>query len=173
VAHPTAELAELLALAFELRVGFIVGPPQKVKSGSPVPACQGSPSQTQLFTFGQNCPGCRHNNSLRHLCCSSFAPHSPIQKNTPTQPRSPAHDCSHFLPLKLRTVASLLRIAGIMERRTTEGPMDWEYQSKPPMDESSPFTKLAQKSSESTPRADSISPLNPADSFQQCSPTRC
>ncbi|KAL1840124.1 hypothetical protein VTJ49DRAFT_780 [Mycothermus thermophilus] len=34
-----------------------------------------------------------------------------------------------------------------MERRTCEGPMDWEYQSQPPMDQSSPFVKFSQKPS--------------------------
>ncbi|KAL2268828.1 hypothetical protein VTJ83DRAFT_3674 [Remersonia thermophila] len=34
-----------------------------------------------------------------------------------------------------------------MERRTCEGPMDWEYQSQPPVDQSSPFVKFSQKPS--------------------------
>lgn len=32
-----------------------------------------------------------------------------------------------------------------MDRRTFEGPMDWEYQSQPPVDHSSPFAKFSQK----------------------------
>lgn len=32
-----------------------------------------------------------------------------------------------------------------MDRRTYEGPMDWEYQSQPPVDHSSPFAKFSQK----------------------------
>ncbi len=32
-----------------------------------------------------------------------------------------------------------------MDRRTYESPMDWEYHSQPPMDQSSPFAKLSQK----------------------------
>ncbi|KAM7205225.1 hypothetical protein V8F33_001056 [Rhypophila sp. PSN 637] len=34
-----------------------------------------------------------------------------------------------------------------MDRRTFEGPMDWEYQSQPPVDHSSPFAKFSQKPS--------------------------
>ncbi|KAK4103369.1 hypothetical protein N658DRAFT_446030 [Parathielavia hyrcaniae] len=37
-----------------------------------------------------------------------------------------------------------------MERRTFEGPMDWEYQSQPPVDQSSPFAKFSQKQPAST-----------------------
>ncbi|KAK4156800.1 Di-sulfide bridge nucleocytoplasmic transport domain-containing protein [Chaetomidium leptoderma] len=37
-----------------------------------------------------------------------------------------------------------------MDRRTYEGPMDWEYQSQPPVDQSSPFAKFSQKPSTST-----------------------
>ncbi|KAK4135818.1 hypothetical protein BT67DRAFT_455157 [Trichocladium antarcticum] len=32
-----------------------------------------------------------------------------------------------------------------MDRRTFEGPMDWEYQFQPPVDHSSPFAKFSQK----------------------------
>ncbi|KAK3941955.1 Di-sulfide bridge nucleocytoplasmic transport domain-containing protein [Diplogelasinospora grovesii] len=32
-----------------------------------------------------------------------------------------------------------------MNRRTFEGPMDWEYQNQPPVDPSSPFAKLSQR----------------------------
>ncbi|KAK4247693.1 Di-sulfide bridge nucleocytoplasmic transport domain-containing protein [Corynascus novoguineensis] len=37
-----------------------------------------------------------------------------------------------------------------MDRRTFEGPMDWEYQSQPPVDHSSPFAKFSQKQTTST-----------------------
>ncbi|KAH6854774.1 Di-sulfide bridge nucleocytoplasmic transport domain-containing protein [Chaetomium sp. MPI-CAGE-AT-0009] len=37
-----------------------------------------------------------------------------------------------------------------MDRRTFEGPMDWEYQSQPPVDHSSPFAKFSRGPSTST-----------------------
>lgn len=44
----------------------------------------------------------------------------------------------------------------VMDRRTFEGPMDWEYQSQPPVDHTSPFAKLGQKPCKSLLRCANI-----------------
>ena len=73
-----------------------------------------------------------------------------------------SHQPIHFLVTLAHTLSPLYRlpftspstfllcvhncawVLKTMNRRTFEGPMDWEYQNQPPVDFSSPFAKLSQ-----------------------------
>lgn len=74
--------------------------------------------------------------------CRAFLPRPAKGEHAP-QPRALSLNALHLLIDKHATLPSLLA----MDRRTFEGPMDWEYQSQPPVDLSSPFAKFSQKPS--------------------------
>ena len=59
--------------------------------------------------------------------------------------RNPANRSSTAFTLPNNQPDLLLSTCSAMDRRTYEGPMDWEYQSQPPVDHSSPFAKFSQK----------------------------
>jgi hypothetical protein len=63
---------------------------------------------------------------------------SRISGPSASRPKIPASICSVF-------ATHTLSVSHTMDRRTYESPMDWEYHSQPPMDESSPFAKFSQK----------------------------
>ena len=79
------------------------------------------------------------------------------QEKTVAQPRGPELICAYSY---LQTTELLLSTCSTMDRRTYEGPMDWEYQSQPPVDHSSPFAKFSQKQPACKSRS-VLSPLLP------------
>ena len=76
---------------------------------------------------------------INKACRCPLIPSQPIHSLTFSQTLaltslSPSLLCVHNCSWLLKT----------MNRRTFEGPMDWEYQNQPPVDFSSPFAKLSQ-----------------------------
>ena len=95
------------------------------------------PGKLPRVYFGSGCCQQRHSLS-RPLSTTRIA-------NRRKPWHNPADRSSAVFALSYKQLNLLLSTCSAMDRRTYEGPMDWEYQSQPPVDHSSPFAKFSQK----------------------------